>query len=773
MLYSVIVVMSAMLGLVFILRGPSFFFYVAIILLLIYLLVHAKHFRVNGMIAVLVFSLYAGFAWIAESSNTTHLKAGEQQIEGHIHSLVKIDGDAIALKVKSVHGEILQLHGFIESEQQQAQLKQLLPGDRCIFTATLSPPSSPTNFYQFNYKQYLYQQQIHWVLTPELQKLNCVRSEKSLFYRLQTFRAHQIKRIEELVHPDASGIIIALVFGERMYVEQDVLEAYQRLGIIHLLAVSGLHVGLIIAAMYGLFIRIGLTRERTLESLCLFLPLYIIIAGAAPSVIRASLMTLIVMVFLRFKWNIPPLFAIAIVFLVYLALNPYALFQLGFQLSFLVSFSLLVSAEVINKRYSSWLAKLVAVTILAQLVSLPLLLNHFYQFSLLTLLVNILYIPFISFIVLPLSFLGVLMQNVIPIELNLPIQLVTVLIPPVHHGLVQLDAIELFNLITGKPHSIPFILYFLVTLIGLLVGESGKDRWWIVPLVGYAMVAGVQWTVPIWTKEAIVTMLDVGQGDSFVIELPRRGEVYVIDTGGTIRFNQGEEWRLRQSNYDVGREVVLSYLKAKGIRRIDKLILTHGHMDHIGGAIALVGEVAIDQLLYSAGEVEGEFEKLLLRELQHKGTEIIFVKKGNRWTSYGSQFAVLSPQGHEQGLNDRSIVLYADIEGVSFLFTGDLEEEGERRLLNTYPDLSVDVLKIAHHGSKTSTTDNFLLQLQPSFGLISAGRNNRFNHPHIEVTERLDEQHVKIIRTDKHGAIQLYVKNGSMKMHATEYKKAE
>ncbi|MED1602539.1 DNA internalization-related competence protein ComEC/Rec2 [Alkalihalophilus marmarensis] len=772
MVYSVIAAISSVLGLVFILKGTSLSFYIVCIALLLLLCMHVKSIRINGLIAVGLFSLYAGIGTLAEARHVSVYSGDETVIDATIHSLVDVDGDSLSMKVKSIQNEMIQVHGFIESEAQQAFLRTLAPGDLCHIEGKLHSPRSPTNFYQFNYKTFLYEQNIHWIMTPNLSSLTCRASSSGFYYKMQAFRSKQIKQIVEGSGESSAGIIVALVFGERVFVEEDILRAYQSLGVIHLLAVSGLHVGLVVSVMFFMLLRAGITRERALEALCISLPIYMIIAGGAPSVVRASFMTIIVLFFLRFKQTVPPLIPITAVFLLYLALKPFALFQLGFQLSFLTSFVLILSAPIIMNRYSHNIARLAAVTTLAQLASLPLILLHFYQASLLSLLLNLIYIPFISFIVLPLAFLGVLCSSILPSNINIAFLLLEITIPPVHEWLVRLDGLSLFMVRTGKPNAVALFGSILLFTASILLWEAGKRGWWKLLICGLLWIVISQWAGPFLKKEAVVTMLDVGQGDSFIIELPRRREVYVIDAGGTLHF-ANEKWRERNSTYDVGRDVVVDYLKAKGIRKVDTLILTHGHMDHIGGAFALVDEVPIKKLLYSAGTVEGEFEQALLRELYEKGTEIHFVSKGDAWKAQSSRFIVLSPSGDEQDLNNRSIVLFAEIEGVKLLFTGDLEEEGERLLIQTFPDLQADILKVGHHGSKTSTTEAFITQVQPNIGLISAGRNNRFNHPHPEVTERLFDHNIQVIRTDLQGAVQLHLYQEKMKIIFSSYKKAE
>nr|WP_245308179.1 DNA internalization-related competence protein ComEC/Rec2 [Halalkalibacter urbisdiaboli] len=761
--YGPYLVVSAILGISFSIRGPSIPFFLAFFCLLLISLLNRIHYRTILLIIFCTFSFYFVIGCLTEFYNQTSLNEGEQNIAGTIVSIPKIDGDSFSAKFITRTGEYVQVHSFIETQKDQELLRALEPGAFCNIKGSLQSPTPPTNFYQFDYERYLYEQKIHWILTPQTSSFPCV-THKTNVYSLEQWRKQQLERLDERVDNTLSGLMNALLFGERGYIEQEVLHAYQQLGVIHLLAISGLHVGMIVAASYYVCIRIGLTRERAMDVLIILLPLYAMITGGSPSVIRAVSMSIVVLICLRFRLSISPLTGIYTVFLVYVAISPYALFQLGFQLSFLISFGLLVSSAKIQKCYTTPFVKLVAVTFIAQILSFPLLLFHFYEWSLVSLPLNLIYIPFISLLILPLCFLSLMFSFFA--EFNPPLWVLSNIIPIVHKGLLLIEH-KSSSIVLGKPSLIQMIGYYLAIGWGFFCWESGKKGWWIKGSSIFLVVLFMQCITPYFQQQAIITMLDVGQGDSFVIELPHRRHVYIIDTGGIVRFEE-DKWRQKKNRFEVGEDVVLPYLKARGIRKVDKLILTHGHYDHIGGASALVDEVEVKQILYATGAVEGEVEKALLKSFYLTGTDISFVRKGDSWTVGNNHFAILAPQGQEQGLNNRSIVVFAEIEGINWLFTGDLEEEGEKKLMLNYPSLKVDVLKAGHHGSRTSSNDWFIDSLEPQLTLISAGRNNRFGHPHPEVIHELEERGIVILRTDKVGAVQLKLKKKRLKIYSTK-----
>lgn len=216
----------------------------------------------------------------------------------------------------------------------------------------------------------------------------------------------------------------------------------------------------------------------------------------------------------------------------------------------------------------------------------------------------------------------------------------------------------------------------------------------------------------------------------------------------------GENWRQRAKPYEVGRDVVVPFLKGKGITKIDKLILTHGDMDHIGGANSIIKELKVEEILLPSVAEPSAMEEEIKAEAEKKGINIVHVSSGYRWGNADHQFYILSPDKNFKGeRNSGSLAIFARFGGLAWFFGGDLDKLGEERIIQRYPELTVDVLKAGHHGSKTSSSEAFLLQIKPKAAFISVGEENRFGHPHQEVIKLLNEVNAVIYRTDLQGAI--------------------
>ncbi len=713
-----------------------------------------------SLFLVLSLLLYFISSSVIDQNNETKLSSKQTSFFGTISSIPHVNGDRLSFQYKTANGEKLLTNYYIKSEKEQQQLKNLSVGMQCVLKGSLHTPSPPTNYFAFDYKQYLYYQKIHWNFSPESIRLDrCRPSSFSLHYMLQKSRQQGIQSVIDDYPDEAKGIVAALIFGDRGYIDEGVLEAYEQLGVIHLLAVSGLHVGLIFSALFFIFIRLGITRERTISILLLLLPVYSVIAGGAPSVLRATWMTVVVLLSLRLKKRVHSLDGISFVCLLYLFISPYSLFQLGFQLSFLISFTLIISTEIVRKQSHNFF-QLLTVTFISQCVSLPIIVFHFYEISWLSLPLNLIYIPFISLVILPAVFFTYVIHILVPFIGHYLLNVLGDIIFYSHEALKWINGFSFSSILVGKFDVWLAFSLFMIILIGLYFLEKKAPlKYWMVLIGGVSSLLFIHYINPYLNAEGEVTVLDVGQGDSIFIELPYRKAVYLIDSGGLVSFGRDEAWRRRSSKFEVGKDIVVPFLKAKGIRTIDKLILTHGHFDHIGGAEALLDQVNVKELLYAKGPVEDEFERRLLSEFHLRGTTIQFVKKGMAWSKAGSKFYVLSPQGNEESLNNRSVVLLSKLGGINWLFTGDLEESGEERLIEDFPHLDVDVLKAGHHGSRTSSSPRFIDHIQPKAVLISVGRNNRFQHPHQEVITAFEERDIPIFRTDTNGAIRIKFTN--------------
>ncbi|SDY50903.1 competence protein ComEC [Evansella caseinilytica] len=632
--------------------------------------------------------------------------------------------------------------------------------DDCEFSGKLSLPGTATNPFAFDYQNYLNQQGVHWIIHSS-QPMQCKGQRSTFLAVLKNIRRHGINNLQAAGNLETAAMISALVFGERSAVPEARIASYRQLGIIHLLAVSGLHVGMVSFAFFYLLCRFGFTKEKACIALLIFLPVYAVLAGGSPSVLRASLMTFAVAICTIFNWKIRAIDLLSLLFLLFLLVNPYLLFHLGFQLSFLTSFALLVSQRLFLRR--NRIVVLMQVTIIAQLVSLPLILFHYYEMSFLSLPINMLFIPFISAWILPVSFLTVLFGYFLSPLASVGFFLVDISLRFAHGFLDFIAGGSWHVIVFGRPSTTVVLLLFATVFLIFICYESQKRLPCLLSTAFLLAVLLYQSFHPYFRSYAVLTMLDVGQGDAAVLELPYRRGVYVIDTGGNVRWGETQGDAVTDTN-GPGKRVIEPFLKGNGIKTIDRLILSHGHLDHMGEACYLVKTFQVKQIYYPKEEDVAEEALPILRCIAENGGNIVQVREGMRWMVENDQFYILSPTGTEANENDRSIVLLSIVEQATLLFTGDIEAESEKRLVQAYHPANTDILKVAHHGSKTSTGAAFIEHFSPKLALISAGRNNRFGHPHPDVVDRLNDVGIPIFRTDIHGAVQIKIESGNIKV---------
>ncbi|MDC7975972.1 DNA internalization-related competence protein ComEC/Rec2 [Bacillus sp. BLCC-B18] len=679
---------------------------------------------------------------------------------GVIYSTPLINGDRLSFQVEDQYKNIVQLSYKIKTALEKKQLRRLHAGASCVFEGERKEPPIARNFHGFNYRDYLYKQNIHFILEATYIS-DCYKTALSPVQWILLLRQQAISGVTEMFPEQSGAFMNALVFGDRQQMIYEVEEQYQQFGLVHLLAISGSHIVLLMMIVYFILLRSGVTRE--IATVCLFfcIPLYMVLAGASPSVIRASITGVLMLIAFMCSIRLSSLDALSVTAICMLIFDPYLVFNIGFQFSFVGSFALLLSAPLLLESSNGVIRNSIYISFISQLVSTPILLYHFGYFSPYSIFLNILYVPFLSLIVLPCSivilicipiipFLAKGLANVLSLGLNLS-----------NDFLSYCENLPFTRLNFGQTPILLVTLYCVSIISVLMVWERRMSKGIMCIASGvFLFISTCHYVYPYFRESGSVTFLDVGQGDAILIRLPYDKEVYLIDTGGTIRVNK-EEWQQKKHEFSVGNDILIPYLQKEGIKKIDKLIVTHGDADHIGAAQELLSNIIVKEVVFGRKEQDAELEKVVKKRALEKKVKIREVGEGESWSINGAEFFVLSPTGKERGENNASIVMWAKLGGLTWLFTGDLEEEGEKFLVATYSELRADVLKVAHHGSNTSSIMPFLSAVQPNMAIISAGERNRYGHPHKEVIERLEEMGIEIWRTDKQGAISYVFKGES------------
>ncbi|UII54943.1 DNA internalization-related competence protein ComEC/Rec2 [Cytobacillus spongiae] len=667
----------------------------------------------------------------------------------------KIDGNRLTGTATewTTEEKVMLNYKIMSSEEKKVLTEKLQYGLLCQVHGELEEPNQARNPNAFDYKTYLKHQDIYWVLSISSLTLEACQPNNKLTTKLFKLRSDGLNDLQEHFPKDTVAIVAALLFGERKWMEKSLLEDYQELGIVHILAISGLHVGLLVGFAFYSGIRMGLTRERMATLLLFILPVYPVITGFSPSVNRAAGMVFLLLLSQKIgfsrKWL--PVDIISIVLLVYLFISPSVIFHVGFQLSFIVTFALILSSPKILLKATHPISLIATTSFIAQISAFPILLHSFYEISLISIFANVIFIPIFSFIVLPLC-IGLYLLHLVSFPFINPLLLVLSLIIQWVNKLASfLTTFPYTTALLGKPSKTEIIGYIIS--IPLLFLSWERKRLFPVLISLLCLVGIIHLASQDLSSSGEITVIDVGQGDCIFIRLPYGKGNYLIDTGGRVSFND-QGWKERLNTYDVGSDVVVPFLKSKGISKLDKLILTHGDADHIQGSFGLLEDIDVEEILLPNVEEQPALVQLILNNAIRKGVRVQYVSKGDTWTSGDTLFQILSPSRETmQERNNGSIVIYTEIGGLSWLFTGDLEEQGEKVLVKNYPNLKIDVLKAGHHGSNSSTSEPFLQSIQPRMSIISAGVNNRYGHPHQEVLSRLAQQHVQILRTDQHGAI--------------------
>ncbi|MFJ5715438.1 DNA internalization-related competence protein ComEC/Rec2 [Neobacillus sp. NPDC093127] len=739
-------------------------------ILYLYLLNKFKRFENKHLfVVIIIFVTFLFLAGRTELDNKSVIPETTTDFYIEFNDNPKIDGDLLQIQAtEKQFKEKLIIRYKIKSEAEQESLKsKSFYNCSCQVSGTMKKPAVAKNPNGFNYRQYLASKDIYWIVEiPGNPLQNCSPMKPSPMTMMKQLRFLGIRYLEANFPIEIASLSAALIFGDRSMLDPVLLGDFQKTGIVHLLAISGLHVSLLVGMVFYLGIRIGLTRQLMMNFLLLILPVYVILTGASPSVIRAVLM--IYLVLLTVKWRskrkLLPIDAISLAFMIFLFFSQKVIFDIGFQLSFSVSLVIIFSAPIILRRFQNNGARILATSVTAQLAALPFLFYHFFEMSMIGIAANMLYIPLFSFVYLPGLYLLFIVQMLFG---NTPLFLLTIFKKIIYlsdYLIGYLAHFSFASFVPGRPNIIQLIIYIVIIIAIFYIWEANaypKRKTHLIYLVVFLFSFQPVWN---WLNPfGEVTIIDVGQGDSSLIYLPHGRGTYLIDTGGTMTFGE-EEWKHRSKPFEVGRDVVVPLLKGKGITKIDKLILSHGDMDHIGGTFSILKELRVKQILMPSVVAPSETEIRIIQEAERRKIPVIKVSAGDQWKSAGSNFNILSPEKNFSGeRNSGSIALVAQVGGVTWFFGGDLDQEGEMKISKQYPNLSIDVLKAGHHGSKTSSAEAFIKQIKPSTALISAGESNRYGHPHQEVLERLRETNTTIYRTDLQGAItfRFYRKNGT------------
>jgi len=582
-------------------------------------------------------------------------------------------------------------------------------GDVLKIKGKLEKPIRQKNFGEFDYELYLAREKIFAYLNiwqeKDIQKIG--EDNSSFLVSFSLSARDKIKDItKQTLPPPYNYLLVGMLLGEKSFIPADLKEVFAEAGIMHILAVSGLHVGIIAMALLFFLSMLRLPKKPKLLILISILIMYASITGFRPSVLRATIMFILLiggkLINRSRNLNISLFFAAILILLS----NPLILYDAGFLLSFIVTFFIINLAPILQELFSKivvWIKNPLAVSTAAWIGIFPLSAYFFTKVSMISIVSNIFIIPLtaiaviLGFVTFFIGMASISLAGVIASINYLVLNLITLIAK-------SFSSLPFAFIYVAQPSIMVIILYYLTVFFIIemffkkILSQKIKKKAGLIVLSITLLIIIVQVFYP--TDNLKVNFINVGEGDCILIEAPNKINI-LIDGGGTP-----------QSDFDVGSKIVIPYLRRKGINEIDLLILTHPHKAKAG-----------DNIIFS-----NNLEIFLLNPLY----DIDFYE--------------------ESDFNNASIVVKLFYKDTDFLFTGDIEESAEKKLLVWQNILQSDILKLGHHGSSTSTTLEFLDKVNPSIAVITVGKNN-FGHPSQKIIERLEDKNIRMYRTDEDGTI--------------------
>ena len=580
-------------------------------------------------------------------------------------------------------------------------------GDKIKVTGVLKEPSTNNIFNNFNYKKYLYNKKIYYII--EASKIDKIQNNNNHIYTIKNLLYTRINNLK------SSSYIKALLFGDNK-LDKEIKTSYQINGISHLFSVSGFHINFITTIIYFYLDRVTYNKKIKYITVDIFLVLYLLLCNTT-SLLRCTVMNILLSINYLLKLNIKKIDIVLLTLILCIIINPFIIYDIGFIYSYTISFFLILYKN--KYKTNNKLLKIIYISLISFLVSLPINIYTSYEINFLSIILNIIIVPIVSLILLPLS----LLTLIFPILDNI-LYLITSILEKIS---LYTSNINIFKLILSKPNIILIIIYYLVIVLIL----SKKKHYYLI-----LILLIFHKTIPLYNSNLEVVMFDVGEADSMLISTPSKRVNILIDTGRGIDINN-----------------IIIYLKSIGISKLNYLIITHGDEDHIGGALYLIDNFKVDNVILNKGDYT-ELEVELITHLKNKN--IKYTNNINKIPFLNSYIYLLNTKEFSNE-NDNSIVTYFEHQKYKFLFMGDSSSKTEEYLINNYNLTNISFLKVGHHGSNTSSSSLFINKINPKVSLISVGRNNFYHHPSKEVLTNLSNS--VIYRTDIDKSIKIKINN--------------
>lgn len=614
-------------------------------------------------------------------------------------------------------------------------------GDSLYIEGEFKQPEEARNYKGYNYKQYLKTKKI--IGTVELEKAKILKSSNGSF--IHNIQKYIKDTINGTLTDEEGNLLLAILLGDKDKLSEDIQESFKTSNLSHMLAVSGAHVSYIILGLTYV-LQNSIIGKKNGKIVCIiFLLAFMAITNFTPSVTRACIMAILTLLSSIIYRKSDVYTNISVAALITLIFNPYSLLDLGFQLSYggtigIIIFIKRIQEKKSNSKVINYIKQMALVSIYANIIIIPIMMYHFNTVSFTFIISNIMASPILGIIVIT-GFLFIIASiTVKPLT-----RLIAIFIKPILSILIKISQIcsklPFSNILVVTPYMFNVISYYAIILYCIKSKKNNKCKIIICLLIVLILI---NFIIYIFPQKLRIFFIDVGQGDSTLIITSDKKTV-LIDGGGS-------------DSFDVGEKVLLPYLLDRRILKIDYVLISHFDTDHCGGILTIMEKVKVKNIIISEQAEHSEnyerFKKLMI----HKKIRLIEVKKGDK-IKIGrySEFKILFPTSRllsENPLNNNSIVAQFNYNNFKMLFTGDIEKLAEQQILKTEKaEIRADILKVAHHGSKTSSIPEFIKAVRPKIALIGVGKNNTFGHPNQQTIKNLENIKCRIYRTDLQGEI--------------------
>ncbi len=662
------------------------------------------------------------------------------------------------LDVKKIDGMKIKVSKKYLLNIKKSKEMNIKFGDYIKINAKIELPSKARNYMGFDYQRYLKSKKIIATIIDvenvEILDVNKANIEKNIFNSVR----NNIKEIMyKLLPKDARELAVGMMIGDKDELDTNITENFKNSNLTHMLAVSGAHISYVILGLNLMLKKTG-NRFRKIFIIC-FLIFFVGVTDFTPSVQRASIMAILLLISTMLYRSQDTYTSIAFSGLVILIINPYSFFDIGFQLSFggtigiVLMYNNLIKRFKTNGKLKRYIVSSICVSVCANLIIIPIMSFNFNTVSLTFWISNLLAGPFLGVIII-FGFCVYLLSLVIfPVAkiISIPLKyLIYILLVIVKYC----SKIPFSSVTIRTPYIFEIFIYYIVLY---LVFNYAKIKPYFKKLVVVILIVILIANSCIYVQnhgKMIIYFIDVGQGDSTLIRTAKNKTI-LIDGGGS-----------ENSSFDVGEKTLLPYLLDRKITVLDYVVISHFDTDHCGGILYLMEHIKVKNIIISKQGKESSNYNKFKNIVLDKGMSVIFVKKGDKIKIDNETYMdILFPGNNfisDNILNNNSIVTKICYNNFSILLTGDVEEIAENEICreyNTTNKLKANILKVAHHGSKTSSTAEFIKMVKPQIALIGVGEKNKFGHPNDGVIQRLKNMNTKIYRTDRMGEIEIQINN--------------